>query len=361
MKILEITYNLRSGGAERFVVDLSNQLSNSNDITLFAIKDDEPEGSPFYKKDLNAKVLYKSIYVSFYNIYTFFKLYQFIKKESAEVVHFNGENIIFFFILPILFYRKCKYFETQHNDATFIKNPFFRFLYKVIYKSGLVKTAAISKYNLQTIKKTFALKEIELIVNGRDRTVVSDRVSIVESEINSYKNDPSTLCFLHIARCAKQKNQELLIKAFNKFSQQNNAILLIIGVWLKSELGNQLKAMADKNIYFLGEKSNIADYLHCSDAFCLSSIYEGMPITLIEAFSQSCIPISTPVSGSIDYIIDGKTGFLSSGFEEKDYLATLDRFVMNYKTINKDDLLQLYKDNFSMEECAKKYLNWFNK
>lgn len=40
-----------------------------------------------------------------------------------------------------------------------------------------------------------------------------------------------------------------------------------------------------KNIYFLGEKLNVYDYLACADVFCLSSIKEGMPITLIESFS----------------------------------------------------------------------------
>ena len=40
MKILEIITDLGSGVAERFVVDLSNELANSNDVTLITLLDD---------------------------------------------------------------------------------------------------------------------------------------------------------------------------------------------------------------------------------------------------------------------------------------------------------------------------------
>lgn len=54
MKIIELQFNLSSGGAERFTVDLSNQLSNTDDVTLITLKDDkiEPEKRCFYKFDL---------------------------------------------------------------------------------------------------------------------------------------------------------------------------------------------------------------------------------------------------------------------------------------------------------------------
>ena len=38
MKILQISFSLSSGGLERFVVDLSNELAESNDVTLLTLK-----------------------------------------------------------------------------------------------------------------------------------------------------------------------------------------------------------------------------------------------------------------------------------------------------------------------------------
>lgn len=59
------------------------------------------------------------------------------------------------------------------------------------------------------------------------------------------------LLLLHIARCAVQKNQDLLIDAFNEIiSQKHNVILLIIGSGFDSEKGNELKRRAHNGIYF---------------------------------------------------------------------------------------------------------------
>ena len=63
MKIVEITFSLTSGGLERFAVDLSNELSKSNDVTLITLKDDkiDTERRCFYKFDLSERVKYLNL------------------------------------------------------------------------------------------------------------------------------------------------------------------------------------------------------------------------------------------------------------------------------------------------------------
>ena len=58
MKILEVTFSLSSGG----VVDLSNELSRTNDVTLLTLKDDQvdPDRRQFYKFDLSPRLLPQS-------------------------------------------------------------------------------------------------------------------------------------------------------------------------------------------------------------------------------------------------------------------------------------------------------------
>ena len=53
MKILQIVFSLGFGGAERFVVDLSNELSKNHDVTLLTLKEDKSNpDDTFYKFDL---------------------------------------------------------------------------------------------------------------------------------------------------------------------------------------------------------------------------------------------------------------------------------------------------------------------
>ena len=63
MKILEIITDLGSGGAERFVVDLSNELANSNDVTLMTLLDDNvnPEHRNFNRYALDSNVAYYNL------------------------------------------------------------------------------------------------------------------------------------------------------------------------------------------------------------------------------------------------------------------------------------------------------------
>lgn len=51
MRILQIIYSLTSGGAERLVVDLSNELARQGqDVYLCVLRDDKLEGYDFYKR-----------------------------------------------------------------------------------------------------------------------------------------------------------------------------------------------------------------------------------------------------------------------------------------------------------------------
>ena len=63
MKILQITFSLSFGGLERFIVDLSNELGKTNDVTLLTLKDDKvnPQQSQFYKFDVSDKVKYVNL------------------------------------------------------------------------------------------------------------------------------------------------------------------------------------------------------------------------------------------------------------------------------------------------------------
>lgn len=362
MKIIEIIYNLSSGGAERFVVDLSNQLAKSNEVMIFTLRNDNIIENIFYKNELSTKVKYRNMKVPCGLSFTsLIRLYKVIKNEKPNVVHFHISNIIFYFILPIIFYRKCKYFQTQHIDVSMVGKEGWLFFYirKFFYKHNIVKTCAISKYNQKIMESTFSLKASKLILNGRKKCDTTKDCFLTAQEILSYKPNSASLCFLHIGRYSEQKNQELLIEAFNIYSEKNSDVLLIIGRGFYEKEADTLRKISNKSIYYLGEKHNVCDYLRFADAFCLSSRYEGMPITLIEAFSQGCIPISTPVSGAIDYIVDGESGFLSEDFTVNCYVKALERFKNNNHTIKRETLKSIYLKQFSIEQCAQNYQLWF--
>lgn len=364
MKIIHVLFNLSSGGAERFVVDLSNSMSEANNhsVSIVTIKNDTTKGASFYRSEICNKVKYYNLNRNKFSISTIIVIYKFIKKESPDIVHLHVGNLIFWFILPIILLRKVKYIQTIHSQAQKeCGSTFRRLIRKFIYKSHLVSVITISKSNDKSFCDTYNVQSSACIYNGRKNTPLIEYES-VKKEIERYKEKKDSLVFCHIARFNVAKNQQMLIETFNELIEEKyNITLLVIGDHFDTEEGLIIKKLANNKIHFLGTRTNITDYLRASDFFCLSSLYEGMPITLIEAFSTGCIPISTPVSGCIDIIRNGENGFLSPDFSKDSYKKTIKIAIKNKDNINREKLIQYYNTNLSINICRDKYFNLYKK
>jgi glycosyltransferase involved in cell wall biosynthesis len=361
MKILQIKYSLVSGGAERFVVDLSNELSDmGHDVYLSTLRDDSINNNGFYKNEISEKVKYINLKLKkgfrLTNIYHIGKL---IKTIKPEVVHCHQNLVNYIFPLSIVF-SKIKFFHTTHNDAPKEVNNFIEYwLRKYFFITEKVRAITISKETSKSFAKYYNSNKYTEIYNGRKTPLPSEEFWEVKKIIDNIRSK-TKIVFLHIGRFAPQKNQELLINVFNRLINEGKPIaLLIIGAGFDSENGNRLKSIASNNIYFLGEKHNVVDYYLNSDAFCLSSIHEGMPITLIEALACGCTPICTPVGGICDTVNNGSTGFLSESISEEDYYNVLNLYLRQKDTINKNSLINYYNSKFSIVKCANQHIQLF--
>lgn len=356
MKIMQIIFGLSAGGAERFVLDLSNELVREHEVVLLTLKDADTENNNFYLPELSDDVKYINAGIKKgFSIKKAFFLFKTIKSLRPDVVHIHLGS--FYVILSILFYRKPKYIETIHSSADVITPNVFFFVVKfLIFKFGLVNVCAISDENRNGLQRKYKIKNPYLVYNGRKMPLVTSKFDCVRNEINELKNSPEDLVFIHIGRFVEAKNQDMLVSAFNQLDEIGyKFVLLIIGDGFHTQKAEKLRLMACPKIHFLGKRANIADYLHNSDGFCLSSIFEGMPISLIESFACGCIPICTPTSGSIDLIKNGVNGFLSNDFSQVEYINAIRNFIKQHAKIDKEELIMFYKNNFTIRKCAEQY------
>lgn len=118
------------------------------------------------------------------------------------------------------------------------------------------------------------------------------------------------------ARLKPQKNHRLLIDAFAEFVKGHSEYELhIFGV---GELEKELKAQVqnlklDEKVCFHGFSSNVKEEIRDSAMFVLSSNYEGISNSMIEALAMGVPVISTdcPVGGSAAYIQNEVSGILT--------------------------------------------------
>jgi glycosyltransferase involved in cell wall biosynthesis len=288
-------------------------------------------------------------------------LRQLIKEIKPDVIHCHQNLVNYIFPLTIIF-PTIKFFHTIHNDAPKeVSNALEYYFRRFFYSLGIVKAITISNETSQSFIKYYKTKNYHEIYNGRKQPLPSSEFKKVKDYIDGIRIK-SDLVFLHIARCAPQKNQKMLIEVFNRLIDEGKSVaLIILGNGFDSPVGDELKLMASEMIYFLGIKPNVADYYLNSDAFCLSSIHEGMPITLIEAFACGCVPICTPVGGISDSIENGITGFLSKSISADEYYKAILAYIEQKVKINKEYLIEHYNLRFSIRGCAHQHIKLFEK
>lgn len=103
------------------------------------------------------------------------------------------------------------------------------------------------------------------------------------SELGLGKEQP---CYICIARFDAQKNHEFLLRAFKRMKSLNpRVVLLLVGA---GPLENELRSLADAleiddSLRWLGARRDVSDLLSAADCLVLSSRFEGLPFTLIEA------------------------------------------------------------------------------
>jgi glycosyltransferase involved in cell wall biosynthesis len=361
MKILQFIYELVPGGAERFVVDLTNELSKDCEMSLYTLRDDTIGNSGFYVPEINERVKYVNLKIKpGFSPLLILNFYKILRYEKPDIVHCHLNLVNYFFLLSVLFKKRIKFFYTIHNSAeTEVESEMEKTVMRFFFKHRYFVPIAISDETKASYQRFYKLKDLPVIYNGRKFDGKTSLYESVVNEISAIKPTIGTRVFCHVSRYdEKQKNHKMLVFVFNRLTAENyDVVLLIMGEGFEKAL--ELKRLANKNIHFIGIKSNVPDYLFASDAFCLSSNFEGMPISLIEAFACGCPSICTPVGGIVNCVKHGETGFLSKSLSDDDYLEAVKQFISSYGSIDKDRLKRFYYQNFSIEQCKESYMNLY--
>ena len=347
MRVVQLVFHLGAGGAEKFVTDLSNELSRQgHQVTVLMIRDASiPEFS------YNLSFLSPAVRVRSLGLPTGFHPRQIpvvckaVEDEHPEVVHCHLGVTPYIYRLS----RKRKdirFIHTIHSIPSFdIVHPLLRRMASRYYKRTITPVA-ISRTCCKLFEESYGFRA-ETIENGRDIPEKSGRFDEVSAMVDKMKHP----VFVHVARYAPEKNQRMLIESFKSLAEEGQPFtLLLIG----DGYGSDIRESADHDIRFLGPCDNVCDYLRLADAFCLSSRVEGSPISLIEALGCGSTPVCTPAM-----ISDGETGYLSAGFSREDYLAAIRRFIA--APIGRECLVRHYKERFTMERCASRYLELYQK
>ncbi|MGM0777902.1 MAG: glycosyltransferase family 4 protein [Bacillota bacterium] len=179
-----------------------------------------------------------------------------------------------------------------------------------------------------------------------------DKIRIKES-LSLKKED---VVLIAMGDLIHRKNYEASIRAV---ARANNPRLHFLicgkGPKLKSLQSLSRELNVEKQIHFLGFRSDIRELLSIADIFLFTTYQEGLPRAMMEAMASGLPCIASKVRGNIDLIEDGKGGFLCSPNDVEGFANGINNLVddeglrnsmgmKNIETIAKYDVENVIKE-----------------
>mgnify|MGYP001100448933 CR=1 FL=1 len=165
-----------------------------------------------------------------------------------------------------------------------------------------------------------------------------------------------------VGRLSEQKNHRLLLEAFAGFAGKHEAYVLEI--YGKGELEEELKKLAERlgimeRVRFQGFCDNVQEKIRTAAMYVLSSDYEGISNSMLEAMALGMPVIATdcPIGGSKMYIKDGLNGLLVPVGDAEALTAAMDKLAENPELGRRLGIeAAKLKENLAVPKIADRFL-----
>ncbi len=349
-KILHIVESFGSG-VFSFLVDLINGTSDEFDITIaYGLRLETPENFKDYFGDkvkfIEVKNFTRNIKLD-KDLKALFEVKKIIKEVSPDVIHLHSSKagVIGRFAGNG---KKTKIMYNPHGFSFLMKNSskFKRNLYWTIERITALRKATIVGCSEGEYKEALKLSKNSICINN------GINIKKLEKETEDLEKnavDFSNLKICTSGRIGDQKNPELFNEIANNFP---NFKFMWIG---DGELRNKLTS---PNIEITGWKTReeALKLVNNSDIFILTSLWEGMPLSLLEAMYLNKLCIVTDCIGNNDVINNGENGFIIKNNNYKEIIENLNE--ENYKrniVKAREDVIEKYNITREINEYRRLY------
>ena len=165
---------------------------------------------------------------------------------------------------------------------------------------------------------------------------------------------PDARLIVFVGRLHEQKGVSLLIEAFGSLQARRlGHVLLLVGDGGdKPRLQEQVRVAGIQGVMFAGAVAHagLAEVLTAADLFVLPSLWEGMPIVLLEALACGVPAVSTDVGQVRDIIKEGENGYIVAGRSAGDMSDKM--FAVLYNSSRDRERLRGSVKSFSSEHVV---------
>lgn len=298
-RIAIVSHGLSGGGAERVASILANYFDNMGYEVLYIAA-----YSPKKEYELNGNIQYKYIDVTgnagVKMIKRSFAIYKLVKNFGADCAFSFFTNELIPLALSKVPVIPSLRIDPRSTDGNSIKSWIRRFVYRH------------SKYVVFQTEEARDFFEPRI----RDKGVVISNP--IKDNLPEWNMDTHSNYFMTACRISKQKNIPMMIDAFCRFHEVHPEYTLDIygdgePEEYKVAMQNYAKDKgAEDYIHFMGHSTEIHSLMQNAQGFLLTSDFEGMSNSMLEAMAIGLPAICTdcPPGGARQFIENEKTGFL---------------------------------------------------
>lgn len=367
----DFPFNVNAGGIERVTYLLAKELIKKNHKIIFLSSSQknnqelEKTGSLQFHTVSNKKNLYRE------------EIIKIIKKEKIDIIiNQSFQNSVLKFLTV---FNECNIpiISVYHNQPFPLKGK--ERIYLSLTHPVTIK-GFISKY-LKCLFPRIYIKErlkfdnikIKNLINLSDKFILLSeryikRISLFMPDINVKKlyaiNNPNTFTknyesketykkediVLFVGRIYDpQKNVTEFVRIWEKVWQNNKKWrALVVGDGPDKKYINKIiKDKKIQNITLIDNCKDIEKYYQKSKILCMTSVYEGLPMVLLEAMSFGCIPILyNSFEAAEDVVINNHNGKIVTPFETQEMIKAIN-------TLIKDGQLQDKMAKNAIEDVKK--------
>lgn len=365
--ILEAT----SGGTQKHVIDIARKIDKSEfqiDI-IFSTKRNKyffQENTGIFHRTFGLPISRSG---SLTDIASILKIRKIIKENKYDIVHCHSTKAGFVGRLAAFVSRHSNVIYSPHgfmfcDTRFFAVRLFYLKLEKYLgYLTHKLIAVSGSERDLALQYKIVPKQKVITLYNSIDPSDYSDYV--YENKVpEKLKNNKSEIILGTVGRLYYQKDPITLIKSFKIINDAiPNTKLVMVGdgpmIDKCLEVINELNLQ--NKIQLAGFQKNSKDYYKIFDLFILSSHYEGLPYSLLEAMVMGIPCVGTDVVGIKDLIIPGETGYLVAEGDYEGLAKAVLSLLENPSllTLFSENARRITKANYNFNEGIKEYEQFY--
>lgn len=324
LRVLHILPSIHGYGAERQIVELL-PLLQSPDMTAGLLTIYQPD------EEERARLSFPISWAARRSRrdYLFLpRLVSEIRKFNPQIVHTHTHVGKYWGRFAAVLAGVKAIVHTEHNPCDPRRSRFERFADRALHG---VTSCIVTFFGEQRLflaeHERAPIEKIAVIPNGV--LLRTDQRVDRKSARKALDMRPDQIAILVVGRMEFQKNHRLALRALAAMSRdvRKNVVLHFLGAGVEEPLLRGLARALDveSHVRFHGYRTDVGQLMPGADLLLMTSWFEGMPLTLIEAMIAGVPIVSTPWTGAGSMLGDGRFGFIVCGWEPEQVASEIER------------------------------------